>query len=214
MYSARRAWLLAYTWFAFCATLVYKSGLFSRLSKDMWGPYRQQQLHSHMFWASCIAMFAFGTYAYAVLWRKGTRTFDRPLFWPAVIFIGLPWGASLGLMKLVYWHLSIGWFTGISQSSWVHVLIALLLDIIVSPIWQTQFWDKFVSPDHNIEEWNMFKIKYCHTPTLMLTLLHFWVFQCYWMVVAEMVWVIMVATWAMHFPSPSYAKPAGMLLIK
>ena len=37
-------------------------------------------------------------------------------------------------------------------------------------IWQDQYWDRLVSPEHNIAAWNARKVVLCHVPNLVVTL--------------------------------------------
>ena len=73
---------------------------------------------------------------------------------------------------------------------------------VFAGLWQSRFWDVYVSPVHNIESWNMRKVFVCHTPFLVLALTHLGVYGNGAIFVAWQILALMASAWAMHFPAP------------
>ena len=195
-YSPRKAWIRATVYFVACWVIAWASGALGAILNR---PIFSQSTGSHLLWIIltiiCTAVIVVG---YGVIWPKGTLTHGRPLSWSAVLLFGLLWGLSEGLLFVSVWWL-VGRFV---ENGWLVGIITFLILSSYKGVWHSQYWDIYVSPEHNIEEWNMPKVLYAHTPNLIVTLTHLTLFSSMGLFILWQTIALMLSAYFMHFPSP------------
>ncbi len=69
--------------------------------------------------------------------------------------------------------------------------------------WHSLYWDLKVAPPHNLPEWNLRKVLFCHVPNLLVTLTFYAVSgSAIWFVAFQVISLALSAR-AMRFPRPS-----------
>ena len=136
--------------------------------------------------------------AYLYVWPKGTINHGRPLHLGSVLIFGFLWGVCEGQLVLAMFRLieSIGMAAG-----W-NVLIMFVVYSALTAIWHSRYWDVYVSPDHNIIEWNVRKVLIAHVPFFLLSVTHLAIFNNAAIFVAWQVIALMASTFVMRFPLP------------
>ena len=64
------------------------------------------------------------------------------------------------------------------------------------------YWDLYVSPDHNIYEWNMKKVMFAHNPTLILSLIFLVIWGDIWVYMLWPAFALFACAVAQRFPAP------------
>lgn len=195
-YSPRRAWALGLAWFAFCLWASWQSGVLSLLVVDPW--FSPEQLADPAWLIATAVVSAHVGFAYLYYWPRGTTHHGRPLrrFW-APLF-GFLWGLSQSQLVLVVWYYLAGFAV-----ARVWLIIAMVMIYWVwNVLWQDRFWDRYVSPEHNIREWNARKLLIAHLPFLVLSLLHLAIFDNPVLFVVWQTVALVASCWAMRFPAP------------
>lgn len=201
-YDARTAWRRATIYFTVCWFVATGTGSL----QAVWGRplATNAQLSDPLWWiwtAVCTAVILVG---YGYIWPKGTLTHGRKLNIPAVLIFGFFWGTSEGLLFITVW--SIIDFIVAGTGYWSPLLVGVATFLVLSTfkgIWHSQYWDIYVSPEHNIEEWNLRKVLLAHTPNLIVTLIHLNVFLSVGLFVIWQTIALMLSAYFMHFPFPS-----------
>ena len=203
-YHPRPAWLLAGIWF--CLSMLLAAGLQVEhlLRQPLVRPGQWQNPVWLLFTLLCLA--AIGV-AYRVIWRAGTFTDGRPWRPVASTFFGMMWGMSQGLIMLSFWQLAIRAGTGpvgTAAIGWAGLALYF-------PLFQSFFWDLYVSPPHNLRAWNVRKILGCHVPNLTFSMFWLAAGANYLLVVLLQVFVLTAAARAMHIPArgDDYEAPRG-----
>ncbi len=163
-YSPKRAWGIAGIYFAACFLISWATGTLNRILTEPLAT--ADQLADPAWWAFtgiCLVAILVG---YGLIWRKGTLSYGRPLVLPAVLLFGLFWGLSQGQLFLSIWTI-ISRLAG--NPIWTYIFSFMAISTFTG-LWHSQFWDIYVSPEHNIPEWNGRKVAFVHTPNLLLTL--------------------------------------------
>lgn len=199
-YNPRSAWVRAFIYFAVCWVIAWLSGAFEVIFNQ---PFLTPSADITIFWlvwtAVCTVVILVG---YGIIWPMGTLTHGRPLVWPAVLVFGLAWGISEGLLFVSVW-LMVGRF---SANGWLICIITFLILSTFKGVWHSQYWDIYVSPEHNIEAWNLRKVLLAHTPNLIVTLIHLTLFNSMGLFILWQTAALMLSTYFMHFPSPFLNK--------
>ena len=86
---------------------------------------------------------------------------------------------------------------------WLVVTVAFLVIAAFTGTWHQVFWDVYVAPIHNIEEWNLRKVLIVHTPNLILSLSLLTLFGSGVLVVVAQVIALVGSSVKMHFPAPT-----------
>ena len=198
-YSAKLAWLRGGIYFCVCFLLSWATGVMKTITRSPLAT--GEQLGNGWWWTATAVCLIVILVAYAVIWPKGTLTHGRPLNLTAVIPFGLLWGLSEGQLFLSIW-------TIVEHLPLATVWVALISFIIISGfkgVWHSQYWDIYVSPEHNIEEWNGRKVLFCHVPNLIITLSFLAFFGNAALFVLWQTIGLLSSTYFMHFPSPRAA---------
>ena len=202
-YSPDGAVIRAATYFAVCWIVAALAGVTStvfgeRLATD-------DQLRNGTWWALTIACFAVIVIAYGVIWPLGTVTHGRRRTTPMVLVFGVVWGVSQGQL-----YLAIRAAAAAAVDNSFAVGIASFVAISAfTAVWHDRYWDRLVSPPHNVEEWNGRKVALCHVPNLVITLTYLGVYDNDAMFVALQTIALTLSTWFMRFPPPTWAPSPG-----
>ncbi|MEM7112040.1 MAG: hypothetical protein AAF614_06380 [Chloroflexota bacterium] len=195
-YSSKLAWLRGGIYFCVCFLLSWATGVLKTITRSPLAT--SEQLGNGWWWLATAVCLIVILVAYAVIWPKGTLTHGRPLDLTAVIPFGLLWGLSEGQLFLSIWAL-------VERLPLATVWVAIISFIIISGFkgaWHSQYWDIYVSPEHNIEEWNGRKVLFCHVPNLIITLSFLAFFGNAALFVVWQTIGLLSSTYFMHFPSP------------
>lgn len=195
-YSARRAWVRASCYFAVCIGIAWLSGTLEQLVSAR--VVTDAQLDDVRWWMSFVVVSAYVRFAYFYYWPKGTVTHGRVLRPGYALLFGFLWGACQGLLFLSLYRYVQSFGTGIIAN----IAIMFVAYSVFSGLWQSLYWDKYVSPPHNIEEWNLRKVLVCHTPFLLLALTHLAIYDNGAIFVLWQAVAMMASACKMHFPAP------------
>ncbi|MEM7334075.1 MAG: hypothetical protein AAF490_18465 [Chloroflexota bacterium] len=163
---------------------------------------REGQLADPQWVAFTSGCFLVVVVGYWVIWPKGTLTHGRKLSLTAIFTFGILWGLGEGqfLMSILAiverFNLSLLW-TG---------FIAYFLIAAFKGAWQSLFWDIYVSPEHNIEEWNGPKVLFVHTPNMIFSLTYVLLYENVAIFVLLQIIALVGSTYFMHFP-PFWSQP-------
>ncbi|NJN79474.1 MAG: hypothetical protein HC797_02855, partial [Anaerolineales bacterium] len=83
---------------------------------------------------------------------------------------------------------------------WTVVFVSFLIISTFKGIWQSQYWDIYVSPEHNIPEWNLKKVLLGHIPNLICTLSYLALFGNAFLFLSFQTTGLMICAYYMHFP--------------
>lgn len=193
IYAARRAWQIAFVYFAACLLIALATGTVRRVIANLPD---SSDLRNAQWWLLTLLCLAIVIIGYCVIWPRGTLTHGRPLVWRAVLGFGLAWGVSEGLLFASVWTVT-GWF---SAGAWLRVVLAFFVLAAFIGIWHAAFWDKQVAPEHNIAAWNGRKVLFAHVPNLCATLAHLALYDQPIVMVACQTLALMASTYFMRFP--------------
>ncbi|MBL8099298.1 MAG: hypothetical protein JNK81_08950 [Anaerolineales bacterium] len=193
-YSPRLAWIRGGIYFASCFILSVLTGVFQTLISK---PITSQENLSNVYWWIFTFVCAIVIYiAYFIIWRRGTLTHGRELHKPSVLLFGLLWGLSEGQLMLSVWAI----VEKFSPNIFVIGIISFLIISTFKGLWQSQYWDIHVSPEHNIPEWNLKKVLLGHIPNLIFTLTYLAMFGNALIFLLFQTTGLMICTYYMHFP--------------
>jgi len=194
-YSPRVAWIRGGIYFASCFILSILTGVFQTLISK---PIATSENFSNAYWWIFTFICAIVIYiAYFIIWRRGTLTHGRELHIPSVLTFGLLWGLSEGQLMLSVWAIVEKFLSNV-------LVIGIVSFLIISTfkgLWQSQYWDIYVSPEHNIPEWNLKKVLLGHIPNLIFTLTYLAIFGNALIFLLFQTTGLMICTYYMHFPS-------------
>jgi hypothetical protein len=139
---------------------------------------------------------------YFIIWRKGTFTHGRELHLPSVLLFGLLWGLSEAQVFLSFWAI----LENFLSARWLVGVLAFIMISTFKGLWQSQYWDIYVSPEHNIPEWNLRKVLFAHIPNLLFTLTYLAIYENAGMFMIFQAVSIMGSAYFMHFPSITTIK--------
>lgn len=195
-YSPRLAWLSASAYFAACLALSVYTGVWQRLDVEPWAwPGQVFTVSWHL---ATYAVTAYAVFAYVYYWPRGTVTCGRPRRRIAGWVFGALWGFCQGQLMLVVYVL----IAKFGLHAIFTVMLTFLVWSVFAALWQSRFWDVYVSPEHNLEEWNTRKILVAHMPFLLLCLAHYAAFNNARVFVCWQIMALTASTLAMRFPSP------------
>ncbi|HRJ59446.1 MAG TPA: hypothetical protein PLV64_24415, partial [Anaerolineales bacterium] len=143
-YSPRLAWIRGGIYFTSGFILSILTGVLPALvSKPIATSEQISNLYWWLFTLLCVGVIYF---AYFYLWPRGTLTHGRELHLPQVLFFGLFWGLGEGLVFLSTWAVT----EKFSSNVWLTALVTFLIVGTFKGLWQSQYWDIHVAPEHNI----------------------------------------------------------------
>ena len=163
--------MLAAIYFLICFALAWISGVTRQILDEPL--VHETQLGSGMWWLATAIVTAHVLFAYAWFWPRGTVTFDRPSHPVVSRLFGLLWGAAQGqlILALIF---AVENFE--LADLWTYLIVVAIWSNFAG-LWQSQFWDVYVSPEHNIPEWNVRKVLVAHVPYLLLSVAHYMTFR-------------------------------------
>ena len=194
-YSPRLAWIRGGLYFTSGFILSILTGVLPALvSKPIATREQVSNLYWWLFTFLCVGVIYF---AYFYLWVKGTLTHGRQLHLPQVLFFGLFWGLGEGQVLLSAWALTENFIGNV----WLTALVTFLIVGTFKGLWQSQYWDNHVAPEHNIPEWNLKKVLFGHIPNLICTLSYLAVFGNALIFLLLQTAGLMYMTYRMRFPA-------------
>jgi len=196
-YSPLLAWIRGGIYFASCFILSILTGVFSTLISQPIAT--GENLYNPIWWVFTFICAIVIYIAYFVIWRRGTLTHARELHKPSVLIFGLLWGLSEGQLMLSVWAIVEKFLSNI----FVIGIISFLIISAFKGLWQSQYWDIYVSPEHNIPEWNLRKVLFGHVPNLIFTLTYLAMFGNALIFLLFQTSGLMICTYYMHFPKPT-----------
>ena len=205
-WTAEAAWLRAFQYFGAACALSYLCGVWTVLFSQT--PVSQAELASPL-WCWLTAIWGIQVVAaYGFLWPMGTFSGDRPSRPIVSTAFGCCWGFCHTQVFLSIWALvELG-----NLHRWWLALISFALISAYNGNWHGRYWDRKVSPPHNLEEWNARKILFCHVPNLGLGITHLALFGNVAVFVAVQTLALMISAYVMRFPrwdyQPSAANPS------
>lgn len=193
-YSPRLAWIRGGIYFTSGFILSILTGVLPALVSKPIATSGQVSIFSWwLFTLSCVGVIYF---AYFYLWPRGTLTHGRELHLPQVLFFGLFWGLGEGQVLLSAWAVTEKFISNV----WLTALVTFLIVGTFKGLWQSQYWDIYVAPEHNIPEWNLKKVLFGHIPNLICTLSYHAVFGNALIFLLLQTAGLMYMTYRMRFP--------------
>jgi hypothetical protein len=194
-YSPRLAWIRGGIYFTSGFILSILTGVLPTLiSKPI---ATAEQISNIVWWLFTFLCVAVIYFAYFYLWPRGTLTHGRELHLPQVLFFGLFWGLGEGQVFLSAWAVTEKFIGNV----WLTALVTFLIVGTFKGLWQSQYWDIYVAPEHNIPEWNLKKVLFGHIPNLIFTLSYLAVFGNALIFLLLQTAGLMYMTYRMRFPS-------------
>lgn len=200
-YSPRLAWIRGGIYFTSGFILSILTGVLPALvSKPIATSGQVSNFSWWLFTLSCVGVIYF---AYFYLWPRGTLTHGRELHLPQVLFFGLFWGLGEGQVLLSAWAVTEKFISNV----WLTALVTFLIVGTFKGLWQSQYWDIYVAPEHNIPEWNLKKVLFGHIPNLICTLSYLAVFGNALIFLLLQTAGLMYMTYRMRFPAWTDDRP-------
>lgn len=205
LYSPELAWLRGFAWFGFCLSVALAWGYPLYMITDAILPPGGSYSGEWIFWTLLVtAQLVFGYFWY---WPRGTTSHGRPLRTGWSLGFGLLWGFCQSLMLLTgVLYVASAFYALFPSLNDGSPLIGIAVFVVVYSVfmgtWQALYWDRHVSPAHNIREWNARKVLFVHLPFLVLTLWHLASFGSLGLFVIWHTLALVAASWTMRFPSP------------
>jgi hypothetical protein len=206
-------YLIAYAYFALIGAVAWKAAIIEKIITRPLGIIQDAGSEGFGLWlAVTLAIQTFGVIAYWVAWPSWTNTHGRPYSVFSLIFMGIPWGITEGLVLILVVELCRFPFNNL----W---LVGIASFIISGPVFNSnfhsKFWDIYVAPSHNIVSTNVYKIVACHTPFSIATTCYLVYYQSYALIIVFLLSSMTGSVWGMRFPEPWYYEewptpdPAG-----
>ena len=194
-YSPRLAWIRGGIYFTSGFIFSILTGVLPALvSKPIATSEQASNLYWWLFTLLCVGVIYF---AYFYLWPRGTLTHGRELHLPQVLFFGLFWGLGEGQVFLSAWAVTEKFISNV----WLTALVTFLIVGTFKGLWQSQYWDIHVAPEHNIPEWNLKKVLLGHIPNLICTLSYLAVFGNALIFLLLQTAGLMYMTYRLRFPA-------------
>lgn len=194
-YNVHLAWIRGGIYFVSCFILSILTGVFQTLITKQIAT--QENISSPIWWMLTFLCFIVIYIAYFIIWRRGTLTHGRELHLPSVLTFGLLWGLSEGQLFLSIWAIT----EKLNSNVWIIGIVSFLIISTFKGLWQSQYWDILVSPEHNILEWNLRKVLFGHIPNLIFTLTYLAIFGNALIFLLFQTTGLMICTYYMYFPS-------------
>ena len=199
LYSSQSAVARAGIYFATCWVIAVALGVTADVFSQAVAT--SDQLGDWTWWLFTVACVAVIIVAYGVIWPMGTVIHGRARHVPVVIGFGVMWGLAQGQLYLSMWELTARLVDNSAlDSAPVVGAVSFVAISAFTGVWHDQYWDRKVSPPHNIEEWNAKKVAFCHVPNLVITLTYFATHGNAAIFVALQTLALTLSTWFMRFP--------------
>ena len=190
-YHPQSAWRRALVYFAVCLFVGWWSGALAMIFGSPWG-----ESDAPGFVPVVVVCFGVILVGYGYVWPKGTLTHGRSLNLASVLSFGLLWGISEGVLFVSVWLILARWLT----SKWLIILLTFLTLSTFKGLWHSQYWDIYVSPEHNIEAWNLRKVLLAHTPNLVATMIFLTFYEGVGLFVLWQTMALLLSAYFMRFP--------------
>jgi len=165
IYDAKLAWIRALIYFSLCWILSWATGVLpTLLSTPLVNPEHTGQTSWIVFVAATWVVVLIG---YIYVWPTGSVTYKRRFYPLTTIPLGIVWGLSEAQLFLSYWAIAERFV----DAPWLIAIITYIGASLTNGPLHLFYWDRYVSPDHNIYEWNIKKVMFAHNPTLILSLI-------------------------------------------
>jgi len=196
IYDARMAWLRACIYYSLCWILSWATGVLpTLLTTPFVNPDHVGQTSWQVFVAATWLVVLVG---YIYVWPTGTVTYKRKFYPLTTVPLGIVWGLSEAQLFLSYWAIGEMFL----DAPWmVAVLTYVMASLTNGPV-HLFYWDRYVSPDHNIYEWNIRKVMLAHNPTLILGLTFLVVWGDIWVYMLWPSFALFACAIAQKFPAP------------
>jgi hypothetical protein len=196
IYNAKMAWVRAWIYFCICWLLSWVTGVLPALLSSPWVDPAHVIEKSWLFYVMLTWVVVLVGYIY--IWPSGTVTYKRKLYPITTSIIGVVWGLSEAQLFLVFW--SVG--ERFLDIPWVVALFTYVCASMANGPLHLFYWDLYVSPDHNIYEWNIKKVMFAHNPTLILSLGFLALWGDIWVYMFWPAFAIFSCAIAQRFPAP------------
>jgi hypothetical protein len=201
-YDAYTAWLRGGIFFSVCFVISWITGV---LDATFFHPIWPLQMDNiSLFILFTLTSFVTVLIGYWIIWPIGTVSYGRKWSWYCVLF-GIVDGLSESQLFLCIWsaveHIGLPRYgTG---------LITFVLQGGFKANWDQRYWNVYVAPAHNIEEWNVRKVLLVHIPNVLVTFSFFITYGNATLYCATQTLALIGSTSAMRFPSPlsNYINP-------
>ncbi|GMH65746.1 hypothetical protein TrRE_jg8856 [Triparma retinervis] len=199
-YDAHKAWVSAGAFFSVCFVISWATGV---LDATFFHPTWPNSV-DNSFIVFTAASFATVVIGYWIIWPIGTVGYGRRWGWHCVLF-GLVDGLAESMLFLCIWSV----VELLALPRWGVGLITFFLQGGFKANWDQKYWNIYVAPAHNIEEWNKWKVLFVHIPNVFVTFSYFITFGNATLYCATQTLALVGSTSFMRFPSPSskYTNP-------
>ena len=200
-YDAYTAWLRAGIFISICFVISWGMGV---LDATFFHPTLPQMDNNMYFIIFTAASFIIVLVGYWIIWPMGTVTYGRAWGWHCVLF-GIVDGLAESQLFLCIWS-AVELF-GLPRYG--TGLITFFLQGGFKANWDQHYWNVYVAPAHNIEEWNKWKVLFVHVPNVLVTFSYFITYGNATLYCATQTLALIGSTNAMKFPSPfsKYTNP-------
>lgn len=196
IYDAKMAWLRAWIYFSICWLLSWSTGVLSTLLETpLVDPAHVAETGWKVYVTVTWAIILFG---YLYIWPKGTVTYNRKLYLLPTVLIGVVWGLSEAQLFLAFWSIAEYFI----DTTWMIAIAVYAMATIANSLLHIFWWDRYVSPDHNIYEWNMKKVGLAHNPNLILSLIYLVIWGDLWIYLMWPAFALFACAIAQKFPAP------------
>jgi hypothetical protein len=196
IYHAGLAWLRAWIYFCCCWLFSWATGVLATLVNSPWlNPDHAQQLSWQLYMLISWAIVLFG---YLYIWPMGTVTYNRKLYPLPTLLLGLVWGLSEAQLFLSFWAIAERFVDPL----WLVAIGTYLMASVSNGPLHLFYWDRYVSPDHNIYQWNMKKVGLAHSPNLIISLVYLVIWGDLWIYLLWPTFALLTCSFAQKFPAP------------
>lgn len=199
-YRPSAAWATAFCFFGVCFSISWGTGVLSATFFTPLAPVDGWEFY--VFTSACFAVVVVG---YWVVWPLGTVTYGRKRAIAWCLVFGVVDGLAESQLFLSFWAV----VELINLPRWGTAVIVFFVQGGFKANWDQKFWNVYVAPEHNVQEWNKWKILFVHVPNVLVTFSYFVTYGCAPLYVATQTVALVGSTCAMAFPSPwsSYTNP-------
>jgi hypothetical protein len=199
-FAPRRSWTVAGVYFAACWVAAASSGALDVITGR--AVVTSDQSAGPGFWAMTVLVGATVVVGYWVVWPRGTHWGGRRPHRVSSIVFWVAYGLSEGLLYLSVWVVVAD---RLGRSAWTVVAVFGVVTTF-NAVWRALVWDVWVTPEHNVAEWNFRKVLWVHAPVLVLAVTHVTLYEHGLLFVAFETVALLGATVHMRMPPPLPAR--------
>ncbi len=208
-YDTVAAWLRAAAYFSVCWAVAAATGTIATIAANPLVFPGQTQ--SWLWWLVTSVAFVIAAVGYSVVWARGTRPHGRRITWPETPLFGLAWGVSEGLLMASVWVAATrAWRAAIGDGGLTDALVLATVIVLLSTwiaLWHALYWDRHVSPEHNVIEWNTIKVAVVHTPNVVVSTAWLTAWENLGLFVVVQTIALLGSSMAMPFPTFRHPHP-------